>query len=194
MDITGKVHCFFEQEEWRDIKGFEGLYMVSNLGRVKSLNRSARANTCGTRVVAERILNPSKSKSGYLLVVLCKNGMRFDRNIHRLVAESFINNNNKFTEINHKDENKLNNKVDNLEWCDRKYNANYGSGIQRCAMQKWKPVRMISLEDGRIITVFSSAKEAELRTGISRKTISSVCRCKTKTAGGYKWEFDKDGN
>lgn len=188
MEIKGKVHCFFEQEEWRDIKGFEGLYQVSNMGRVKSLCRTVRANTCGTRVLSEKILQECKNASGYMLVVLCKNGKHFSMMVHRLVAETFIPNLQNYVEVNHKDENKLNNNANNLEWCNRVYNANYGTGVERCARKKWKAVEMVD-ENNCMVKVFQSAKEAEKITSISRKNISQVCLGKRTEAGGFKWRF-----
>lgn len=188
MEITGKVHCFFEQEEWRDIKGFEGLYQVSSMGNVKSLERQVRANTCGIRTLREKILSDCMNKSGYNLVVLCKNGKRINKMIHRLVAEAFIPNPNNVSEVNHKDENKRNNCVSNLEWCDRIYNANYGTGVERCAKKKWKPVEMMD-NAHNVLKLFNSALEAEMETGINRKNISSVCLGKRKDAGGYLWRF-----
>lgn len=92
-------------------------------------------------------------------------------------------------EVNHKDENKLNNCVSNLEWCDRKYNANYGTGIERCARRKYKSVKMIDLKTNEVLRVFFSQKEAASFIGISNKYISAVCRGKMKEAGGYKWKF-----
>ena len=188
MEIKGKVHCFFEQEEWRDIKEFEGLYQISNLGRVKSLSREVRANTCGIRTLQEKIITSCKSSCGYMMVVLCKDGVRFNKTIHRLVAETFIPNPKALREINHKDEDKTNNCVDNLEWCNRVYNANYGTGVERCAKKKMKPVEMMD-NQCNVIQVFNSALEAERKTGISRKRISYVCLGKSKSAGGYKWRF-----
>lgn len=192
MEITGKVHCFFEQEEWRDIEGFEGLYQVSNYGRVKSLQREVRANTCGVRMLAEKVLRASKNNAGYMLVVLCKNGKHFNKMVHRLVAEAFIANPNGFKEVNHKDENKLNNNIENLEWCNRVYNATYGTGVERCAKQKWKSIDMIDL-NGCVLQTFDSALQAEKETGINRKNISSVCLGKRNIAGGYNWRFS-NGN
>lgn len=191
MEIKGKVHCFFEQskEEWRDIKGFEGLYQVSNLGNIKSLSREVRANTCGVRELPEKILTKCVSSCGYYIVVLCKKGKHYTKLIHRLVAEAFIPNPRKLNEVNHKDENKLNNISINLEWCDRFYNANYGTGVERCARQKHKSVAMINAKTGETICVYESARIANKETGISYKGISSVCNGRTKTAGGYFWKF-----
>ena len=103
-------------EEWRDIQGYEGLYMVSNLGRVKSLNYH--------RTGKERIMKPSDNGHGYLFVVLCKDGKDKNCRINRLVAQAFLPNPDNLPEVNHKDENKYNNCVENLEWCDRSYNVN----------------------------------------------------------------------
>ncbi len=190
MIINGKVH-FFEQskEEWIDIKGFEGLYQVSNLGNIKSMSREVRANTCGVRKLPEKVLAKCASSCGYYIVVLCKDGKHYTRLIHRLVAEAFIPNPRKLKEVKHKDENKLNNISINLEWCDRVYNANYGTGVERCSKQKNKPVAMIDIKTGETIRVYESARMANKETGISYKCISSVCNGRAKTAGGYFWKF-----
>lgn len=115
------------QEIWKDIKNYEGLYQVSNLGRIKSLDR---LDIYGRRVHG-RILKPGKDHQGYLGIGLCKEGIRKSKRIHRLVAETFIPNPNKYLEVNHKDEDKENNAINNLEWCDRKYNGNYGTIKER---------------------------------------------------------------
>ena len=109
-------------EEWRDIEGYEGLYQISNLGRVKSF---PRPTTPGG------ILKTIKRKDGYCSIKLSKNGKVKKVLVHRLVAKAFIPNTNNLPIINHKDENPLNNNVDNLEWCDYKYNNNYGTLSKR---------------------------------------------------------------
>ena len=111
------------QEIWKDIEGYEGLYQVSNLGIVKSLPRQYKNRKCN-----ERIKSPSLAGKGYYRVSLCKNGIIKYYYIHQLVAKTFIPNPNNYKLVNHKDENKLNNCVDNLEWCDYKYNLNYNNG------------------------------------------------------------------
>ena len=118
------------KENWKDVIGYEGLYKVSDLRRVKSLNyhRSGK----------EVILKQCKSKDGYLKVCLFKNGKQTTFSVHRIVALAFINNYNNCPEINHKDEDKTNNCVENLEWCDRKYNANYGTAKERIIKTKIK--------------------------------------------------------
>lgn len=183
MDIKGKT------EIWKPIKNYEGLYEVSNLGRIKSLSRIIRANTCGKRIIPERILSNSINGSGYCIVVLCKNGKHKSLSVHRIVAETFIENPKKFNEVNHKDENKQNNNVENLEWCNQKYNANYGTGVERCRKKKFKRIVMIDLKTSSILKTFESALQAESITGISRKNISNVCLKIRKSAGGYYWRF-----
>lgn len=117
-------------EEWKDIKWYEGLYQVSNLGRVKSLPKDVFVSNptfTGYRHTKEKILKPSKNGAGYQVVILCNNNKKYQVYVHRLVAQAFIPNPNNLPEVNHKDENPLNNIVDNLEWCTHKYNGNYGT-------------------------------------------------------------------
>lgn len=122
-------------EIWKDIKGYEGLYQVSNLGRVKSLKVS--------KIKSERIRKSYQQSSGYISIVLCKNGKAVNHKVHRLVASAFIDNPNNLPEINHKDENKANNKVDNLEWCDSSYNKNYGTRTEKFIRSRGTPVKCI---------------------------------------------------
>ena len=121
-----------QNEIWKDIHGYEGYYQVSNLGRIKSMERDVLQ---GTRIVHlhSKILKYRYDAGGYIRIVLCKNGIQKNFSLHRLVAEHFIPNPNNLPQINHKDENKENNCVDNLEWCTPKYNTNYGTRTQRAA-------------------------------------------------------------
>ena len=135
-------------ELWKDIKDYEGFYQVSNLGRVKSLSRSIYDSRGYMIYRKGKIKKPSFDKNGYPQIGLCKNGTVITRKIHRLVAEAFIPNPENKPEINHKDEDKLNNCVDNLEWVTEKENVNYGYGAKRraesnrlLAKQQAKPVR-----------------------------------------------------
>ena len=135
-------------ELWKDIKDYEGFYQVSNLGRVKSLSRSIYDSRGYMIYRKGKIKKPSVDKNGYPQIGLCKNGTVITRKIHRLVAETFIPNPENKPEINHKDEDKLNNCVDNLEWVTEKENVNYGYGAKRraesnrlLAKQQAKPVR-----------------------------------------------------
>lgn len=116
-------------EIWKDIEGYEGLYQISNMGRVKSL---AKQTLCGHRKEQtifrnEKFLSLRCNKKGYLQVGLSKNGIRKQFTVHRLVAQTFIPNPNNLPQVNHKDENKTNNCIENLEWCTAEYNCNYGN-------------------------------------------------------------------
>lgn len=117
------------EEIWRDIPDFKGYYQASNLGRIRSVTRKARVKILHNdfRTIKERIISPATTKDGYLKVSLSKNHKRYYFKVHRLIAITFIPNPNNYPVINHKDENKQNNCVDNLEWCSIKYNCNYGS-------------------------------------------------------------------
>ena len=170
------------EEIWKDIEGYEGLYQVSTWGRVRSLNYNHTGKT--------QILRPGVTHWGYLQVAIYKDGEQKSYKVHRLVAAAFLPNPNGLPEINHKDEDKQNNHVDNLELCDRAYNNSYGTHNARMIRSqlnsptKSKRVRCIETN-----TVYPSGGEAERKTGISRKSISSACHGKYKTAGGFHWEF-----
>ncbi len=129
------------EEIWRDIAGYEGLYQVSNLGRVKSLERTTKRFN-GFKVCeykdGNKILKQSKNYKGYLFVGLCKNGKEKKYKVHRLVAEAFIDNPNNLPQVNHKNENKECNISNNLEWCTNKYNCNYGTRNERIYKKKFK--------------------------------------------------------
>ena len=181
----------FEFEEWRDIPGYFGLYQVSNFGRVKSLVGTHRESR-------ERILKPYKTKYGYLRVRLCKDGKVKQFYVHRLVAEAFIPNPDNLPQVNHKNENKTDNKVENLEWCTAKYNQNYGTCIKRRTEKQKvdfinrsdqsKPVAQFTKE-GILIAQYPSRNEASRQTGYAYQHISSCCNGKTKSAYGYIWKW-----
>lgn len=169
-------------EIWKDVAGYEGLYQVSNMGNVRSL---PRPRTSG------RIMSQSMAR-GYKKVALCSNGGVKWVKVHRLVAETFIPNPNGLPQVNHKDENKLNNVAENLEWCDGKYNINYGTGILRgrkkAGKAKSKKVAQYSL-DGELLSVWDSMLCAARTLNIAQGGISNCCLGKNKTAGGYVWKF-----
>lgn len=119
------------KEIWKDIKGYEGLYQISNFGNVKSLPKCA-----GRSKRKEKLITAHLDKDGYLRVSLCKNNKVSYKGIHKLIAEAFIPNLNNYNQINHKDENKVNNNIDNLEWCDCKYNINYGTRTARATQKR----------------------------------------------------------
>lgn len=187
------------EEIWKNIKGYPN-YMVSNLGRVKSLNY----NHTGI----EKIMKPSVSKRGYLLICLRKNRKVKYFKVHRLVAEAFIKNPNNYPQVNHKNEIKDDNRVENLEYCDAKYNSNYGTRNKRVAEAKKgkklseetknkiseansKPVLQINKNTSEVIAEFPSIKEVERQLGFSKSNISKCCNNKLhhNTAYGFKWKY-----
>ena len=166
-------------EVWKDIDGYEGLYQISSLGRVKSTQYHH-----GTY---ERILKPKKNKTGYLSVQLCKNGKIKYYYMHRLVAMAFLDNPYNYKEINHKNEVKTDNRVENLEWCDRKYNMNYGTIIEKTS----KKVFQYTL-DGEFIAEYPSTMEVHRQLGFAHTHISDCCNGRLKTAYGYIWSYIKE--
>lgn len=189
-------------EEWKDIAGYEGLYQVSTLGRVRSFH--------GRRGATVRILSPRRCTNRYLMVYLAKEGIKVQRLIHRLVAEAFIDNPCKYPQVNHKDEDVTNNQVDNLEWCTAKYNMNYGTHNQRVAeklkgkklsaeacakksskMKEWHKTHrnpaqrnVLCVETGEVFESLKSAREFSHSSGIS-----NCLRGKSETSGGYHWRY-----
>lgn len=159
-------------EIFKDIQGYEG-YQISNLGNVKSL-----------KFGKERILKPAKNHKGYLYVVLSKQGKGKSYLIHRLVTKAFIPNPQNLPQVNHKDENKNNNIVDNLEWCTNEYNHNYGTRNQRVGESKSKPV--LCIETGKI---YPSTIEVQRQLDFNRSHIADVCNGKRKTCGGFHWRY-----
>lgn len=113
-------------EEWKDIKGYEGIYQVSSYGRIRSLDRIVERKT-GNYHIEGRILRQNDDTHGYLKVNLTKHDKKKTFKVHRLVAQAFIENPNNYECVNHKDENKQNNNIKNLEWCTKEYNNNYGT-------------------------------------------------------------------
>lgn len=169
------------EEIWKDIKGYEGLYQVSNLGRVKSLGNGKSNNS------KVKILKPCKNKDGYFLITLSKNNKKKSYRINRLVASAFIPNPNNLTQVNHKDEDKTNNRVDNLEWCDSKYNTNYGTRNKRIS----KPIIQFT-KNGEFVRKWDSATQVEKELSIKQQNISKCCGEKIKSAYNYKWGYADD--
>lgn len=169
------------KEIWRDIEGYENLYQISNLGRVKSLGND--------KTRKEKILKVCRHTFGYLLVGLFKDGNQKSYYIHRLVACAFLPNPDNLSEINHKDEDKTNNRVENLEWCNRKYNMNYGTRTERQLENTNNPKRrkqVICIETGKI---YPSTMQVERELGFNKSGISHACRGNQKTAYGFHWRY-----
>ena len=162
-----------DKEIWKDIKGYEGLYQVSNLGNVKRNNH---------------ILY--KTLRNYLGVKLSKNNIKKFKSIHRLVAETFIPNLENKKQVNHIDGNKLNNCVDNLEWCTASENTKHAFKIGLEKPTKISPVIQYDL-NGKKIKEYNSIKEAKEKNKKCSK-ISDCCSGKRKTAGGYIWKYKEE--
>ena len=167
---------------WKSVDGYGGRYEVSNTGKVRSLNYE------NMKIVRE--LKQCKHRKGYLLVLLYSNGKGKLVKVHRLVAEAFIPNPNNLPQVNHKDEDKTNNNVDNLEWCTNKYNANYGTKIKRVS----HPIIQLD-KAGNVVAHYSSLREASRQSGIHMRNIWRCCRQENgqKTAGGYVWKYEYEG-
>ena len=180
------------EEIWRDIKNYEGKYAVSNLGRVKSLERT---DSIGRRV-NERILSPGKHGNGYLFVYLCEGGERKMYDVHRLVLMTFSPvENMENLDCNHLDENKENNHLSNLEWVTHKENCNHGTRNDRIAekMTNGKlsiPIAQLT-QEGKFVKAWESSMDAE-RGGFTQQNIIKCCKGRRKTHGGYRFMYLKD--
>lgn len=187
-----------ENEVWKDIPSYEGLYQISNLGRVKSLKRKVYAGRGKMRWQYERILSDKKTNgNGYKVVNLRKNGKGTNKYIHRLVAETFIENTNNYKCINHKDENKNNNRAENLEWCTYKYNNRYNDKHiktgKKLINNKSISKRILQLdENDNIIKEYPSIAEASRTFGVSNQVINDCLKGKQKHSAGYKWKYAED--
>ena len=174
-------------EEWRAVIGFEGLYEVSNYGRVRSLGMDAKGAYGSVRHLKGKILKASCGKSGYPRVCLVG---RHWANVHRLVADAFIPNPENKPEVNHIDGNKANNRVDNLEWCTGSENMRHA---YRAGLSNQSKIKTAQIDnDGKIIKVYESSLAASRETGITQGNISKCARGLVKRAGGYKWAYVYD--
>ena len=175
------------REEWRPVVGYEGLYEVSNMGNVKSLNYNHTGK--------EGILKPRKNRDSYLLVNLWKDAKMKTCLIHRLVATAFIENPEGYTEVNHKDENPKNNNVDNLEWCSVLYNNTYNDRAKKIGEKRRndpktsKPIIRIDKVTG-LIAEFPSIMEASRQTGIDPGNLCACLKGRLKSCGGFVWYYD----
>ena len=165
-------------EKWKDIDGYDGRYQVSNFGNVRTTDYNHTGKT--------KLLKLAHGTKGYMQVCLTKDNKKSTKKIHRLVAEAFIENPFNYPTVNHIDENKENNNVENLEWCTFEYNTKYGTRTERCG----KPIKQLS-RNGDCINIFKTSAEAQRKTGVSRKHIVNCCKQKPHclTAGGYKWVY-----
>ena len=176
------------KEVWRDIEGYEGLYQVSDQGRVKSLERKVSHWRGGERIQKERILKPDVSKDGYLRAGLWAGGKRKWLRIHRLVCEAFHENHDNKPQVNHINEDKTDNRACNLEWATARENSNFGTRNERLGKAQSKPVAQYA-QDGELIKVWQSTNEVERQTGFSHGYICKTANGKYKQAYGFIWKY-----
>lgn len=182
------------EEIWKDIEGYEGIYEVSSYGRVRSVERIAkrldRYSNISTYKVRGKTIKQWKRADGYMSVTLRIDKKQKTYLVHRLVIETFIPNPDALQWINHKDENKMNNNISNLEWCTPSYNSTYNDIHLRKSMPYKKAVQQMTL-DGKFIAEYESAAEAARQTGFTKGGISSSCNGEKGFANyrGYRWKY-----
>lgn len=175
-------------EVWKAIPDFEGYYEASTLGRIRSVDRDVKLSNGQIRHYKGRIIIPHLSSRGYMLLSLYIKGKEYKFSVHSLVAKTFLGS-SEGMEVNHKDENKANNKLRNLEYVTHQYNLNYGSHNVNMATTLCKRVAKYDLQ-GTLLGVYTSSKEAASSIGRKPNTnIGSCCRGEIKTAYGYIWKY-----
>lgn len=181
-------------EEWRPLAGAESSHIISNTGRII---KKAFTDAIG-RHWGDRELKPCKTPNGYMLALIWNEKTKFRDLVHRLVAKTFISNPNNLPQVNHKDENKQNNVVSNLEWCDASYNQTYGTNVERTiathnahkTSRAERPIVQKS-KDGIVIRIHKSMSQASRDCGVSIGDIHRCCNGHRKTCGGFLWEHQK---
>ena len=191
MEIIDNIQDL-PNEIWKDVVGYEGLYMISNLGRIKSFHHK-RA----------RILKPGQNKLGYRMLSLFKNEIGKTKMVHRLIAESFIPNTENKPCIDHINGDPTDNRIENMKWCTHKENLNNPVTRKKMSntwaneelkekmrfMQKHRiGVDMLTL-DGKYIRSFDSIRQASFHSGAWDSEIARCCKDESKSTGGYKWRF-----
>ena len=188
-------------EVWKPISGYEGLYEVSNLGRVKSLERTMQ-NHGKRQLVPERILRPGRAGNGYYTVALNRDSVSVSHCIHVLVATAFVEGRtDEKCVVNHKDETRDNNIASNLEWCTPAYNTSYGTARQRGMEtirknKSWnKPPKAVELiKGGNVVASYYSINEAARETGYNACTICGQCKGNKSKRPGYQWRYAEEVN
>ena len=169
------------EEIWKDVVGYEGLYQVSNLGRIKSLER---VKSFG-RIYQEKIMSPGKNGTGYLYVVLYKDRKHKTFRLHRLILKTFNPvDGMEHLDANHIDENKENCRLDNLCWMSRKQNLNWGSHNERMAKTQSKAIYCVELDK-----VFQGIRPAARELGLDAQNLMRAVKHPTRTVGGYHWRY-----
>lgn len=166
-------------EIWKDIVGYAGKYQVSDKGRVRSVSGKTK-----TKHFSGKVLSTFADSSGYMSVNLSRKLYR----VHRLVAVAFINNPHNYPCVNHKDENKANNKAINLEWCTYKFNNNYGTRNQRISQNGGRKIIQYDLL-GNEVKHWDSITKAARYYGVARTTICGCCAGRQHSSCGYVWRY-----
>jgi hypothetical protein len=180
------------EEIWKPVVGYENAYEVSNLGRVRSVDKYVNHNPSGMALRKGQIRKQILTKDGYCRVSLWDKYKGRYFAVHRLVAMAFIPNPDNLPCVNHKDENPQNNRADNLEWCSVLYNGGYGTKGLRCSKSQSKQVAQYDKE-GNLLKVYIGPVYAEKETGINQCAIRNCCLGHSKTAGGYVWKYLIEG-
>lgn len=175
-------------EEFRDIKGYEGQYQVSNYGRIKSLCRLSKCKNEKYKIIKEKILRVNYGTNKYAIVTFSKNKKIKTFEIHRLVAEAFIPNPDNLPCVNHRNEIKNDNRIENLEWCTYSYNNSYNGKAKKINEERKKPVLQFNLK-GKLLKEYNSITEASLKTKYDKTTISKCCNNIIKKSKKYLWKF-----
>lgn len=175
------------EEIWKDIMGYEGYYQVSNLGNVRSLDRVITYSNGSNVLTKGKVMAQNVCGRGYKQIHLKMNGKRKPFNVHRLVAQAFIPNPNNLPQINHINEDKTDNRVDNLEWCDNRYNNTYNNIQFKRPNKRRKTILQLDL-DGNLVREWFSIREIERETGMCRAYISKGCKNGEKVYNNY-WKY-----
>lgn len=178
-------------EIWKSVVGYENLYEVSSFGNVKSVCRIITRKDKKPYPIKEMMLKPRKTKYGYLEVVLCSCGMPKHLKIHRLVAQAFIENPLNLPQVNHRDENKENNHVENLEWCDRTYNMNYGTRTERAAKSNIGKKRTEETKN-RMKSVWHDTHDFSYKRGKGTKTSIPILQYSINNEFIREWESARE--
>ena len=171
-------------EVWKDIKNYEGYYQVSNLGNVRSCDRVIKRLNFFKKIRGKNLKKVIDNSTGYYCVGLSKNNKANRFYVHRLVAQAFIPNPNNLKYVNHKDETRTNNKVENLEWCTALYNNTYGTLLDRLKNLKGKVIYQYDLQ-GNFIKKWESSMEIQRVLKLTQSNIIKCCKGKRKKVGGY---------
>lgn len=192
------------EEIWKWIDGYKNMYQVSNLGRIRSVDRDVYCEVSPNKLqhIFGKVLKQGLNHKGYPIVYLSKDGKQKTITVHRLVAKAFIKNPLNLPQVNHKDGCKTNNQVDNLEWCDNSYNQKHAwkNGLQPSYEENngrgrpAKAVAMLDLNTGEVLRTFETLASVKRETGINQFNVRSVCLGIRNHAGGYDWKFINKGD